>query len=825
MKLNAMIGIRERRIAATLAAAFATSAAMAAVSNLESYHFRFDFSKGTANFIPSAEVAAASPNTVTNFVGSNVTPVEGPNGAGNAVHITSSAWQPFESQSILNADWTLAMTFRPGTVEGGTIISLGRMPNTGASAVAICSSSDTSKLYATVVTRNSGGYALEKKQELTGLGDVTQGYHTLVVAYKNATSNKGTLYFYWDGVSKGNYTLTTGYSFGSDSSKSGMQFNQLVTRGATAVGGFTHQTVSNNSDYSLYDVRLYPGQFSDADAAAYAALYPADRMGSPFRPSAYVESSATNTVGDARNITTPVSYVDTGYTAKKGSEYVLDFQYLDCATVQQYIFGIYNGSVGSTPTEDGTTQCFYINGNNGFAFARFSETTGDWRAITAANAADRIRHIVTVDNADDVSDTGSTATILNWADRSTMATASTTKKHANDAKRSTYLFAVNTKGDAKRFAKARIYSFEADENGTPALFLAPDMQNGEAGFRNIIDGSFHGDGNKSNNPERTLRFYDGVGCASDYKYEGGTLYAKLYATSDGNGAVTIADGAASASAEGWVPHGGTLALAAVPAANMEFKEWIGDTWAIADGYSVSNASIEVSTPYAVQLQATFKPAVNALLTIAADGADVVNWSQADWRNIDNSEETITAPEDKNVTIVAHKSFTLTLDMDIALSNLTVQADANCVVTLTNSVGSLVTVETVVENGVLKQGSAYVLGLTPKVVVKAGGTFDLNGLATERSTVFLIAGAGAGDWPWALTTSVATTNGKTVDILELSDDATVGSNVDNMWLGVRSGAAFTDPQRPYAHKDWDGHLAASQALFDERRHHRCSRRNA
>ena len=34
-------------------------------------------------------------------------------------------------------------------------------------------------------------------------------------------------------------------------------------------------------------------------------------------------------------------------------------------------------------------------------------------------------------------------------------------------------------------------------------------------------------------------------------------------------------------------------------------------------------------------------------------------------------------------------------------------------------------------------------LTPKVVVKAGGTFDLNGLATERSTVFLIAGADRG----------------------------------------------------------------------------------
>ena len=786
MKLNAMIGIRERRIAATLAAAFtavfATSAGLAEVNNLESYHFRFDFSKGTANFIPSAAPVAG--NDLTDYVGTNVLPVEGPNGAGSATHVTSQAWSPFHSgtnNSLLTNDWTLAMCFRPGTVEGGTIVSLGRLPSSnsdGATAIAICSSSDTSKLYVTVVTRKSSTDKLEKKNVLTELGDVTDGFHTLVIVHKsNSSDKKGTLYFYWDGASKDSYTLTSGYIFGKASSNGvcGMQFNKFVTRGETEYtdgsGKFVHKTIASDSNYAFYDLRLYPGQFSDDDAKAYAALYPADRMGSLFRPNAYIEASGTNKNANVGN------YIDTGYLADGATtRFVADYQFLDVMG-QQRIFGARGTFV----------QGLYIRGSaaSGGTLAWNFMGTGKW--VNMSVVAVRSRQIATFDRV------GKTIAVTNYAGRTQFYYNNNQAdflKDTDDANTSTYLFAENFDG-AKCCGKARIYSFEADEEGTPVLFLAPDMENGEAGFRNIIDGMFHGDGNKDNNPERTLRFYNGVGCASDYKYENDTLYAKLYATSDGNGTVSVAEGAAAASAEGWIPHGGTLALEAVPAANMEFKEWIGDTWAIADGSSTTDAAIEVSTPYAVQLRATFKPAVNALLTIAADGADAVNWSEADWRNIDNSEETITAPDDKNVTIVAHKSFTLTLDMDVALSNLTVQADANCVVTLVKGDGSLVTVETIVESGVLKQGTAGVLGTTPKLTVKDGGTFDVNNLAADKNMAFSIAGAGAGSWPWALTSSTSMDASSTaIGIVNLASNATIGANCQ-MCIGIRYGDSFSE----------------------------------
>ena len=783
--------MKARTLCAVIAAIFATSA-LAAVNNLESYLFRFDFSKGTNEFLPSQNYAGF------NFVGASTAPTNGPNGASSAATTTATSWKAFSSATTLSNSWTIATSLLPAAVNNAVVFSVGRLNNSGTRAVAICTSSDKSKLLVRLMYRDGSTYTCTEK-EMTGLGDITDGFHTLVIAYTSGAQNHGTLAFYWDGVSKLSHTYSQDTKwFGIPSSPGGIQFNSLLSRGSnTSTGSKTF--VYKNAIHSFYDFRFYSGAFAASDVTAYAALYPTDRMGSPFRPSAYVESGATNAVADARNIATPMNYIDTGYAAKKGTEFVLDFQYLDWATIQQYAFGIWNGNASSTPTLDGITHAFYINGNKGFSFTRFSGTSDDWHAITANNAADRLRHIVTVENTDDASDTGSTATILNWADRSTMATASSTRNHAVDAMTNTYLFAVNTKGEAKRFTKARIYSFEADEGGTPVLFFAPDTENGEAGFRNIIDGSFHGDGNKDNNPERTLRFYDGVGRASDYKYEDSTLYAKMYVSVNDSlqGMVSVDSGTAAASAEGWVPHGGTLALAAVPAGeSYEFDSWSGDTWAIADGYSVSNASIEVSTPYAIQLRATFKPAVNAQLTIAADGADSVSWSAADWRDIDDSSVAIAAPVDKEVTVVAHKSVTLTLDADVSLSKFIVQADTNCVVTFASSVGSFCANEVVVSNGVLKLGTDGVLGATPIVTVKDGATFDFNGKVVGDGeavpgnvvTEFHIAGAGAGDWPWALTSSANMANDKNVGMIYLDANATVGGTKE-MWMGVRNGAGW------------------------------------
>ena len=452
----------------------------------------------------------------------------------------------------------------------------------------------------------------------------------------------------------------------------------------------------------------------------------------------------------------------------------------------------------------------YINGSDGFAFCRFSSygsgATGSWATFKDAGGtlskADRIRRVLTVKNKDGTT-TGSAAKIVKFSDRSDVLTGSSTLAHSTAAQRNTYLFANNEKDSVVNQCVARIYSFAVDGTNAPAMFLAPSLSSGGvAGFIDVVargKGAMESDyfkGERNASPAHPLRFYNGVGCASDYKYENDTLYAKLYATSDEGGAVSVADGAAAASAEGWIPRGGTLALAATPPANMEFKEWIGDTWAIADGSSATDASIEVSTPYATQLRATFKPAANALLTVAADGADSVNWSVADWRNVDNDSEQISAPSDKEVTIVAHKSFTLTVDETVSLSKLTVAGDVDCVVTLATGSGSFVATEVLVKGGVLKLGSDNVLGKTPKVTVEDGGTFDVNGKtvgdgeATTGNVVteFHIAGSGAGSYPWALTSSADMTNSKNVGMLYLDADATIGG-AQALWIGVRDGAGW------------------------------------
>ena len=767
-------------IVAAIAAMFATSTAMAAVNNLESYLFRFDFSKGTNEFLPSQNYADF------NIIGASIAATNGPNGVSSAATITANAWKAFTSGSVLNTDgWTIATSLSVANVNNACVFSVGRLttPNTGGAkkTLAICTTDATDRLLVRFVYRTSSGYSCTEKV-MSGLGDITRGFHTLVIKYEhtdNGSGNKGTLTLYWDGENKMTHVFQNSTPFGTTDTKSvgGIQFNNLTSQGAGTFGGKTF--VNATGVHSFYDFRFYKGQFNDSDARAYAALYPCTY---PFRPSAYVESSATNTTANA----TIGNYIDTGYLAKGATtRFAADFQFLDVRG-QQRIFGARGTFV----------QGLYIRGSDASGGNLAWNFMGTDKWVNSGKVADRLRRIATFDRV------GKTVAVTNYDDRAQFYYNNNQAdflKDTSDADTNTYLFAENFDG-AKCCGKARIYSFEADEDGTPVLFLAPDMQNGEAGFRNIIDGSFKGDGNKDNNPERTLRFYDGVGCASDYKYEDSTLYAKLYATSEEKGTVSVAEGEAAASAEGWVPHGGTLALSATASdsSKYEFGEWTGDTWAIADGYSVSNASIEVSTPYAVQLRATFKPAVNAQLTIAAGGANAVNWSAADWRSAEDATVAISTPVDKEVTVVAHKNVTLTLDANVSLSKFIVQADTNCVVTFAlGTGGTFCADEVVVSNGVLKLGADDILGATPKVTVEDGGTFDFNGKVVGDGeavtgnvvTEFHIAGAGAGDWPWALTSSADMTSSKNVCMLHLDTNATVGG-AKELWMGVRNGAVWS-----------------------------------
>lgn len=141
----------------------------------------------------------------------------------------------------------------------------------------------------------------------------------------------------------------------------------------------------------------------------------------------------------------------------------------------------------------------------------------------------------------------------------------------------------------------------------------------------------------------------------------------------------------------------------------------------------------------------------------------------------------------DVTIEYNENKTLIIDDSVSIATLTVNGAADAVLTLSlGEGGSFVANEVIVNGGVLKQGTASVFGATPKVTVNAGGTFDMNGLAINGATQLHIAGAGAGDWPWALTSSRAA-SGNILGGVYLTADATIGG-ANNINIG-KSGDGY------------------------------------
>ena len=158
--------------------------------------------------------------------------------------------------------------------------------------------------------------------------------------------------------------------------------------------------------------------------------------------------------------------------------------------------------------------------------------------------------------------------------------------------------------------KAKIYSFEVDADSstiTPRAFFAPTTDaNGAAGFTNVVAGTFHGECLSS--PSTALTFTSGVGRAEDYRYRSGKFYSRIYASSadSGTGLVKFDGGEAAGTNAQFTARGRTAKIVAVPAEYYAIDRWEGDTWAIADGYSATDAAIEVQSDTAIQLRAVFK---------------------------------------------------------------------------------------------------------------------------------------------------------------------------------------------------------------------------
>ena len=156
-------------------------------------------------------------------------------------------------------------------------------------------------------------------------------------------------------------------------------------------------------------------------------------------------------------------------------------------------------------------------------------------------------------------------------------------------------------------------------------------------------------------------------------------------------------------------------------------------------------------------------------TLTLSGA-ATTWSAGTWTL---NGQTIDAPASGYVEIVASASTALTVDQAVSLADLKVRGDTNIVINVsTNDTGSLYAIKATVESGVFQQGSPAVLGTTPSIVVASGATFDENGMAVNAANAVTIAGAGAGNWPWALTSSSGA-GGAILGGLYLSANATIG----------------------------------------------------
>ncbi len=187
------------------------------------------------------------------------------------------------------------------------------------------------------------------------------------------------------------------------------------------------------------------------------------------------------------------------------------------------------------------------------------------------------------------------------------------------------------------------------------------------------------------------------------------------------------------------------------------------------------AAIEIMPPETPDNIRTYKLTLNGAAT---------NWSGGAWTL---NDQTVDAPASGYVEIVATASTALTVDQAVNLADLKISGGENIVVNIaTNDTGSLYAIKATVESGVFQQGSPAVLGATPSIAVASGATFDVNGMAVNEANAFTIAGAGAGSWPWALTSSGGEFPTGTLRGFTLTGDATIGG-ANKIGCG-KSGAA-------------------------------------
>ena len=411
--------------------------------------------------------------------------------------------------------------------------------------------------------------------------------------------------------------------------------------------------------------------------AIFAALAPSPSFAEThaLQPYAYVQSYGVNAV-------------DTGCYATKTTKYFIDFEYTSLSAKK--------GLMGASQT-GGANHIIY----NARTSAAGSKTTDLSCVAMNKSANGHIAASVGTRYISTLNLSAKTLTTTNYNTRAYFGTVTVTgTTDGSDMTIPTYLFAVNNSTDAETVTLstgeppvyAKIYSFEMDSPtspGTPAAFFAPTTDaSGNAGYTNIVAGTFHGE--VSPTATNALTFTDGIGNATDYKYEDSTFYAKFhaYANDTDMGGVAFGSDAASGTAEAWVARGATTTLTAVPATGYVFIGWTGDTWAIVEG-NTATASITVKSGTAIQLLAEFAPAPTLTLSSSA------SWSTGSWLS---GSDSVSAPASGWAKVVASSSATLTLDADVALDGLIVECSGGATLTIAKAANATCSATEIVANG-------------------------------------------------------------------------------------------------------------------------------
>lgn len=510
-------------------------------------------------------------------------------------------------RSVLANNWTLAMSLKPGSVNKGILFSLGRANANGSKAIFFASSSSPGKFWVGTARKKMSGTTysgsdreLAKEWELTTSADLTKGFHSIIAVHTSG----GTVKIYIDGELAGTVNTTENCSAATCVFGNGIQFNQ-IHGGGNMISGYTSGA---NSNRAFQDVRLYASAFTDADAVAYAELYPAELP--PFSNiDAYANVEAFG-----------VNAVDTGYKPEYRARFFADFAFTDTNVVsdgRSHLFGVFSGGPENNYSTqlDGNSHTFHIDESGNFVFAKYS-ARDIGKTFMSPGAADTRRHTFSIiPNFSSGTITDVKCTLVDYATRATEEAISMAPCTIN-ARLTTYLFANNNYNSANGFSKAKIYSYEVYE--TPAIFqfFAPTTNStGAAGFKNLVTGAFCGE--KMGSPAMPLAFTPGIGQVEDYRYRMGLtnpkLYARVYASSSNTrgGLVMFEGGEAAGTNAQYIvcgvdgtTVGSSATLIAVPKTGYTV-EWSGDTWAIIAG-SVVDETIQVRSDRAIHLIANFK---------------------------------------------------------------------------------------------------------------------------------------------------------------------------------------------------------------------------